>query len=460
MGFLVLASFSAVLAQTALQQDDLSILSNETTSKSDAPALVIVISYPADKEIFKVDTITVYGTLQSTEKIERLVVTVNEERDFVVEGVYSWKAAVTLSPGVNNIVVRAIDVKGNSARESVTISYVPPEVVAYLAEKEVPLILKSEIIKRSIIQSKLTDVARLEEDRYLIDGESGQLKKAAIEIRLRRQAEGTAPAEDAAAKDILVEEYTEVVSEMTSTEKSEAGLSTDEELLSNFVRVESNLTNIDWAIIKIGFTDDELKLKRLAREKLFMAWYDDNEASQTFGKWVRLRKGHPEWVHAVGINKTGMYVWANVSHFSVYGIGGQIVTPTPTPLPTTPPPTTTPPTTAPPETTAPTETPTPTQTQEPPVDTQPPTHFPKETPKPAVIAQPTGTPAQILESPAPVRNVRKGRFLIPLLIILVLVAILTGVRKKRQPNEEVAPENVEKDLLAEDETPPDDNPDK
>ncbi|RMF91197.1 MAG: hypothetical protein D6733_01830 [Methanobacteriota archaeon] len=467
---LFLLCLSAVHGQMALPQDQVAATvapaPSDVGSVSVLPESEIVISAPAAGEVYKVDMVEVRGTFRSAGEVERLLLTVNWEREFPVEGVESWSSTVTLSKGANHIIAMAIDPSGNIlAKAEVTVYYVPPEVIASIAEKPLPTILERETVKKRIVASRLADIARRERGRYLIDRRVAPLERAAIEIKLRQMAE-----EASLANDVVVEEYTEVPSDMAVEEKSAAGLSPDEELLGSFVRIESNLTGIDWAIVKIEFSEEELKAKRLAGERLFMVWYDENVDSPTFGRWVRLRRGSPEWVHDVGVNRTGRYVWANVSHFSVYGIAGQIETATPTPPPTTAPPTETPaPTTAPP-----TETPAPTGSLPPPEavygggggiaqETLPPTHFPKETPKPTVGAQPTESPSPVMTTSAPAkafsggrRTVRRRKALVAALLILAIAAaalLLIG-RRGGGPLD-----SAEKDLLADEETPSDDNPD-
>ncbi len=61
-------------------------------------------------------------------------------------------------------------------------------------------------------------------------------------------------------------------------------------------------------------------------------------------RWVKLTEDM-NWVHGTGVNTTDQkmfgndyagYVWANVTHFSTYGLAGEVHTapPTPTPTPT------------------------------------------------------------------------------------------------------------------------------
>ena len=46
-----------------------------------------------------------------------------------------------------------------------------------------------------------------------------------------------------------------------------------------------------------------------------------NESS---GSWVKLVTNSPSWVYGSGVDTANNYVWANVSHFSDYAVGGEL----------------------------------------------------------------------------------------------------------------------------------------
>ena len=46
-----------------------------------------------------------------------------------------------------------------------------------------------------------------------------------------------------------------------------------------------------------------------------------NESS---GSWVKLVTNSPSWVYGSGVDTANNYVWANISHFSDYAVGGEL----------------------------------------------------------------------------------------------------------------------------------------
>jgi len=73
-------------------------------------------------------------------------------------------------------------------------------------------------------------------------------------------------------------------------------------------------------LLKMYYTDAEVAAAGLNETSLAMYWYD--ASSQ---EWMKLNTSMP-WVYATGVNTTGNYVWANVSHFSEYTVGGNAIT--------------------------------------------------------------------------------------------------------------------------------------
>ena len=94
--------------------------------------------------------------------------------------------------------------------------------------------------------------------------------------------------------------------------------------------------NIDWALIKIYYSEDELTESGFNESSLNIS-----RLNETTSEWEVLNKTSLSWVNDAGLNTTGIngysgFVWANVSRLSYYGIGKPIpiVTPTPTSTPT------------------------------------------------------------------------------------------------------------------------------
>jgi hypothetical protein len=77
-----------------------------------------------------------------------------------------------------------------------------------------------------------------------------------------------------------------------------------------------NETNLMWNLVKIYYTDEELSALGLEENSLAMWRY--NTSSQT---WTKLTT-NLDFVYETGVNKSGNHVWANLTSFSLYAIGG------------------------------------------------------------------------------------------------------------------------------------------
>jgi len=90
--------------------------------------------------------------------------------------------------------------------------------------------------------------------------------------------------------------------------------------LNKYIQVETSqevrdaITSI---MLKVYYTDAELNKSGLNESSLAMYWYN-----RTTQKWVKLSTNMP-WVYGTGVNTVQNYVWANVSHFSNYAVGGE-----------------------------------------------------------------------------------------------------------------------------------------
>ena len=78
-------------------------------------------------------------------------------------------------------------------------------------------------------------------------------------------------------------------------------------------KLDSNITS---ALIRIFYEKEELGLN-VDESSLAVYWFNESTA-----EWVKLHEAM-DWVYGAGVNTTADYVWANVSHFSTYGVGGQ-----------------------------------------------------------------------------------------------------------------------------------------
>ncbi len=249
---------------------------------------------------------------------------------------------------------------------------------------EKPTITKEEVIE---ITRKISEISRTTlANTVLIDSKTTDIKSVALEIKPRASV-------DISAKEITIKEYI-LEKNVVPVGRKRLRLLRNEMSLGRFVEMDLPSNDIEWTIVKISYTDSEITENNLSEDSLRVIWYDEDPASGTFETWVKLRKGDPDWVNGVGIDQVENYVWANISHSSVYGLTGTIVgplppteTPTPTPEPTiTATPTTTPtPTTTTAPTTIPPTTITPT--------TEPPGRL-TETVAPDEITSPVITPSE------------------------------------------------------------------
>jgi hypothetical protein len=90
--------------------------------------------------------------------------------------------------------------------------------------------------------------------------------------------------------------------------------------LNKYIQVETSTQlaqTIKSIMLKVYYTDAELNASGLNESSLAMYWYNT-----TTQKWVKLST-NMSWVYGTGVNTVQNYVWANVSHFSNYAVGGE-----------------------------------------------------------------------------------------------------------------------------------------
>jgi hypothetical protein len=93
--------------------------------------------------------------------------------------------------------------------------------------------------------------------------------------------------------------------------------------LNKYLQVETSqdvrdvITSI---LLKVYYTDEELNASGLSESSLAMYWYNT-----TTQNWDKLST-NMSWVYGTGVNISQNYVWANVSHFSNYAVGGESLT--------------------------------------------------------------------------------------------------------------------------------------
>ncbi len=90
--------------------------------------------------------------------------------------------------------------------------------------------------------------------------------------------------------------------------------------LNKYIEVETSSDvrdAIKSVMLKVYYTDAELNASGLNESSLAIYWYNTTSL-----EWVKLSTTIP-WVYGTGVNTTANYVWANVSHFSDYAVGGE-----------------------------------------------------------------------------------------------------------------------------------------
>jgi len=78
-----------------------------------------------------------------------------------------------------------------------------------------------------------------------------------------------------------------------------------------------NYSNLSWALIKVNYTAEDVSKNNLDESSLRLYWYSS-------GNWIKLETNSPTWVYGSGVDTANNYVWANVSHFSDYAVGGEL----------------------------------------------------------------------------------------------------------------------------------------
>lgn len=77
------------------------------------------------------------------------------------------------------------------------------------------------------------------------------------------------------------------------------------------------------SLITLHYTGEDLNSNRVGESTLVFYWLNE-----TVEEWQRLNASSMGWVHDTGVDTTNNYVWANVTHFSTYTIGGESLTST------------------------------------------------------------------------------------------------------------------------------------
>lgn len=94
--------------------------------------------------------------------------------------------------------------------------------------------------------------------------------------------------------------------------------------LNKYLRIEASdsiTNNLTYVVIKLYYTDEEVSASGIEEGSLGFYWWN-----QTTSAWEKLSPAM-DWVNGAGVDTLGNYVWANVTHFSDYSVGGLRMSP-------------------------------------------------------------------------------------------------------------------------------------
>lgn len=92
--------------------------------------------------------------------------------------------------------------------------------------------------------------------------------------------------------------------------------------LNKYLKIDADeqiTNNLDYVLIKLFYSDDEISASGLEEGSLNLFWWN-----QTTSSWEKLASSM-DWVYDAGVDTVNNYVWANVTHFSDYGVGGRSI---------------------------------------------------------------------------------------------------------------------------------------
>ena len=89
--------------------------------------------------------------------------------------------------------------------------------------------------------------------------------------------------------------------------------------LDKFLKIEASepiTNNLTYAVIKLYYTEKDVIASGIEEGSLSFYWWN-----RTSYVWEKLTPAM-DWVHGAGVDTVENYVWANVTHFSDYSVGG------------------------------------------------------------------------------------------------------------------------------------------
>lgn len=94
--------------------------------------------------------------------------------------------------------------------------------------------------------------------------------------------------------------------------------------LNKYLRIEASdsiKNNLTYVVTKLYYTDEEVIASGIEEGSLGFYWWN-----QTSSNWEKLTPAMG-WVNGAGVDTMENYVWANITHFSDYSIGGLRIPP-------------------------------------------------------------------------------------------------------------------------------------
>ncbi|MFQ5648015.1 MAG: NosD domain-containing protein, partial [Candidatus Aenigmatarchaeota archaeon] len=132
--------------------------------------------------------------------------------------------------------------------------------------------------------------------------------------------------------DILTEQNESAnvtISEYTDAPAGEAAFTATE--LDKYVAITSELITLEWAIVKVHYTDGEVSARNLSESSLRLWYY--NATADSWTEHNSGTTGEPCAAPCGSVNTSDNFVWANTTHFSLWGIGGSAVAVAPPEVP-------------------------------------------------------------------------------------------------------------------------------
>lgn len=89
--------------------------------------------------------------------------------------------------------------------------------------------------------------------------------------------------------------------------------------LDKYLKIEASdsiTNNLNYVLIKLYYTDEEVSASGIEEGSLSFYWWNSTSLV-----WEKLTPAM-NWVYGAGVDTIENYVWANVTHFSDYSVGG------------------------------------------------------------------------------------------------------------------------------------------